>query len=147
MTDSSLRSWEKQVGHFNIQEKIFPPVVPNPLHYLLIPMIHPTLMWIEAVLLPPWVKQHCEISKASLLRSAIEERRRHKRVSWKCFNCDVETVEKCIILHIATKLHFLRVQIFAWTVMTWRMIHRVQSDDWRPVCFFLTCLGRLTESA
>lgn len=39
--------------------------------------------------------------------------------SWKCFNCDVETVEKCIILHVATKLHFLKIKIFAWTVMTW----------------------------
>lgn len=36
-------------------------------------------------------------------------------VSWKCFNRDVETVEKCIILHIATKnCTFLRYRSFAW---------------------------------
>ena len=40
---------------------------------------------------------------------------------WKCFNCDVETVQKCIILHIITKLHFLKIQIFAGKLVTWIM--------------------------
>lgn len=66
------------------------------------------------------------------------------RVGWKCFNRDVETVEKCIILHIATKnCTFLRVQIFCMmTVMTWRMISRVQSNGRRSGRFFLTRRGR-----
>lgn len=77
-----------------------------------------------------WLTQHYPAPTASQVTRhlGLAETAAHW-VSWKCFNRDVETVEKCIILHIATKnCTFLRVQIFCMmTVMTWRMISLVQS--------------------
>lgn len=132
--------WRRQPRSWTI-------LVPNKRHFLCL-FFNLLILW--TVCRDWWLTQLYPAPTASQVTRhlGLAETAAHW-VSWKCFNRDVETVEKCIILHIATKnCTFLRYRSFAWR-QWWpeEWISRVQSNGRRPGRFFLTRRGRLTESA